>query len=70
MKKSVLLVQVNAQNLWIIFQEGVVIVDSPGFGEHGKNCGLVERYLSRACGIIYVINTASAGGVDSGRVRQ
>lgn len=70
MKKSVLHVQVNAQNLWIIFQEGVVIVDSPGFGEHGKHCGLVERYLSRACGIIYVINTASAGGVDSGRVRQ
>lgn len=63
-------VQGNAQNLWIIFQEGVVIVDSPGFGEHGKNCGQLERYLSSVCGIIYVINTASAGGVDSGRVRQ
>lgn len=51
------------------FQEGVVIVDSPGFGEHGRKSSQVERYLAKSFGAIYVVNTASAGGVNSGRVR-
>lgn len=46
-----------------------MIVDSPGFGEHGKRSGQVERYLAKSFGAIYLVNTASAGGVNSGRVR-
>lgn len=46
-----------------------MIVDSFGFGEYGKYCGLVECYLFSVCGIIYVINIVLVGGVDFGRVR-
>ena len=45
-----------------------MIVDSPGFGEHGRKSSQVERYLVKSFGAIYLVNTAAAGGVNSGRV--
>ena len=45
-----------------------MIVDSPGFGEHGRKSSQVERYLAKSFGAIYLVNTAAAGGVNSGRV--
>lgn len=51
-----------------MLKEGVVIVDSPGIGENGKKSGELQRYLAHSFGAIYLVNTASAGGVNSGRV--
>ncbi|XP_061187856.1 uncharacterized protein LOC133195895 [Saccostrea echinata] len=53
-----------------MLEEGVVIVDSPGFGEHGRKSGQVERYLAKSFGTIYLVNTAAAGGVNAGRLRD
>ena len=53
-----------------MFQDGIVIVDTPGIGGGGKLSKYAERYLSRSYGLIYVINSANAGGVQKGRVGQ
>lgn len=50
-----------------IFQEGLVIIDTPGFGENQIHKSL-KKYLAKSCGFIYVVNTANAGGVQRGRV--
>ena len=54
----------------IYLQEGIVIVDTPGIGGGGKMSKYAERYLSKSYGFIYVINSANAGGVQKGRVRN
>lgn len=69
MSQKILIHIHNSQ--WIFFvllKEGVVIVDSPGIGENGKKSGELQRYLAHSFGAIYIVNTASAGGVNSGRV--
>lgn len=53
-----------------MLEEGVVIVDSPGIGENGKKSDELQRYLAHSFGAIYLVNTASAGGVNSGRLRD
>lgn len=55
-------------DFFVVLKEGVVIVDSPGIGENGKKSGELQRYLAHSFGAIYLVNTASAGGVNSGRV--
>lgn len=59
-------------NYFIAFsydKEGVVIVDTPGI-EGGSNVDEhLQRYLTKAFGFIYVINTNTAGGVQQNRVR-
>lgn len=42
-------------------------MDGPGIGENGKGSQM-ESYLAKSFGVIYLVNTASAGGVNSGRV--
>ena len=60
----------NKLTLTIYLQEGIVIVDTPGIGGGGKMSKYAERYLSKSYGFIYVINSANAGGVQKGRVRN
>jgi hypothetical protein len=52
---------------FLYFQEGLVIVDTPGFGDNQMHKSL-KKYLTKSCGFIYVVNTANAGGVQRGRV--
>lgn len=49
---------------------GIVIVDSPGVGENEELTDMVKQYIPHASGLIYVINTPNAGGIDSDRVRR
>ena len=51
------------------FQEGVMIVDSPGIGESDVMSEFVLNYLPRAFCFMYVINSYNAGGIQSDRVR-
>ena len=60
----------NKLTLTMYLQEGIVIVDTPGIGGGGKMSKYAERYLSKSYGFIYVINSANAGGVQKGRVRN
>jgi hypothetical protein len=57
----------STQCYFLYFQEGLVIVDTPGFGDNRMHKSL-EKYLTKSCGFIYVVNTANAGGVQRGRV--
>lgn len=50
------------------FQQGIVIVDSPGIGESAEGSEVVIKYLPKAFAFIYVINCANAGGVQKDRV--
>ena len=52
---------------FLLYQEGLVIVDTPGFGDNQMHKSL-KKYLTKSCGFIYVVNTANAGGVQRGRV--
>ena len=52
---------------FLYFQEGLVIIDTPGFGDNRMHKSL-KKYLTKSCGFIYVVNTANAGGVQRGRV--
>ena len=54
--------------LFSIFQNGVVIIDSPGIGESDIMDEIVKQYLPQAFAFIYVLNTANAGGVQKDRV--
>ncbi len=47
-------------------QEGVVFVDTPGIG--GSYSLDMEKYMDKALGFIYVINTDDAGGIHRDRV--
>ena len=53
---------------FLIFQKGVVIIDSPGIGESDIIDEIVTQYLPQAFAFIYVINSANAGGVQKDRV--
>lgn len=61
--------QFNITERVTVFQEGMVIVDTPGIGGDGQVCKYAEQYLSKSYGFIYVINSANAGGVQRGRVK-
>ena len=51
-----------------MFQEGIVIVDSPGIGEFDQMDEMVIQYLPEAFAFIYVINSGNGGGVQKDRV--
>ena len=53
----------------LFFQEGVMIVDSPGVGESDVMSEIVMNYLPRAFCFMYVINSYNAGGIQDDRVR-
>ena len=53
---------------FLIFQQGIVIVDSPGIGESAIMDDMVKTYLPEAFAFIYVINSANAGGIQYDRV--
>ena len=50
------------------FQNGVVIIDSPGVGESPEMDEMVIQYLPNALAFIYVINCTNAGGIQKDRV--
>ena len=52
------------------FQQGIVIVDSPGIGESAIMDDTVKEYLPNAFAFIYVINSVNAGGIQRDRVRD
>ncbi|XP_071175960.1 tyrosine-protein kinase Fer-like [Mytilus edulis] len=52
-----------------VIEEGLVIIDTPGFGDNQMHKSL-KKYLSKSCGFIYVVNTANAGGVQRGRLKD
>jgi len=54
--------------LFSVFQNGVVIIDSPGIGESDIIDEIVMQYLPQAFAFIYVINSVNAGGVQKDRV--
>jgi len=51
-----------------VFQDRMVIVDSPGVGESEIMDDIVVNYLPNAFAFIYVINSGNAGGVQKDRV--
>lgn len=55
--------------MFLLLQEGIVIIDTPGIGTSKEMTERIQQYLANAFGCIYVINSASAGGVQKGRVR-
>ena len=52
------------------FQQGIIIVDSPGVGESCIMDDMVKEYLPEAFAFIYVINIPNAGGIQRDRVRE
>ncbi|XP_076095900.1 uncharacterized protein LOC143066919 isoform X2 [Mytilus galloprovincialis] len=52
-----------------VIEEGLVIIDTPGFGEIQMHQSF-QKYLSKSCGFIYVVNTSNAGGVQRGRLKD
>eukprot|EP00058_Branchiostoma_floridae_P008076 XP_002593564.1 hypothetical protein BRAFLDRAFT_88492 [Branchiostoma floridae] len=50
-------------------KSGVFLVDSPGIGESTAMTSIAMDYLSEAFAFIYVINSASAGGVQEDRLQ-
>lgn len=55
-------------HLYINFQAGVTIVDSPGIGESEELKEMLVDYMHKSFGFIYVINSTNAGGVQADRV--
>ncbi|XP_014790215.1 uncharacterized protein LOC106883634 [Octopus bimaculoides] len=53
-----------------VLKEGVVLVDTPGIGENTEMISYLASYMSKAFGFIYVINAASAGGVQKDRLSR
>lgn len=51
-----------------LFQERVIIVDSPGVGDNNAMNEAVLNYLPNAFCFIYVINSTNAGGVQEDRL--
>ena len=47
---------------------GITIIETPGIGESRELDDMIKAYLPKTCGIIYVINTPNAGGIDPERV--
>ena len=52
------------------FQQGIIIVDSPGVGESGIMDDMVKECLPEAFVFIYVINSVNADGIQRDRVRE
>lgn len=46
----------------------MILVDTPGIGGSGKVTQKLMEYLPNAVSFIFVINVASAGGMQSDRV--
>ena len=60
----------SSENVFIsLQQDGIVIVDTPGVQGGNSVDMILQQYLSKAFGFIYVINTNIAGGVQHNRVR-
>ena len=55
-----------------LFQTGVYIIDSPGFGENSAMDKMLMDYISanQIFAFIYVIKSDNAGGVQEDRVSQ
>ncbi|OWF56275.1 uncharacterized protein LOC110449424 isoform X2 [Mizuhopecten yessoensis] len=53
-----------------ILESGIVIVDTPGIGASRQLSKSVARFLSKSFGFIYIINSANAGGVQKGRLKD
>lgn len=51
-----------------ILEDGIVIIDTPGIGTSKEMTEKIQHYMKNAFGCIYVINSASAGGVQKGRI--
>ena len=51
-----------------MFQNGIVIIDSPGVGESEIMDEIVTEYLPWAFAFIYTINSPNAGGVQKDKV--
>ncbi|XP_078583918.1 uncharacterized protein LOC144866430 [Branchiostoma floridae x Branchiostoma japonicum] len=51
-----------------LLKGGIVIVDSPGVGENKMMDKVVADYIPRAFAFLYIINSASAGGVQPDRL--
>ena len=68
-RRQLLQVRLNI-NRYVVssFQQGVVIVDSPGIGESDIMDDIVVNYLPNAFAFIYVINSSLAGGVQKDRL--
>ena len=68
-RRQLLQVRLNI-NRYVVssFQQGVVIVDSPGIGESDIMDDIVVNYLPNAFAFIYVINSSLEGGVQKDRV--
>lgn len=49
-------------------QGNTILVDTPGIGGSGKFTQKLKEYLPNAVSFIFVINVASAGGMQSDRV--
>ena len=52
------------------FQQGIVLVDSPGVGESVIIDDMIKEYLPEAFAFIYVINSVNVGGIQRERVRD
>lgn len=53
-----------------ILKEGIVLIDTPGIGENTEMLSFLASYMSQAFGFLYVINAASAGGVQKDRLAR
>lgn len=53
-----------------ILKEGIVLIDTPGIGENREMLSFLASYMSQAFGFLYVINAASAGGVQKDRLAR
>lgn len=52
------------------FQGNVIIVDTPGIGDEEQECmaKIMMDYLKNALAVVFVVNVANAGGIQSDRV--
>ena len=55
---------------FVLFQGGVVIVDSPGICDSEHVSKIALKYLPQAYAFIYVINSSNAGGLQEDRVSE
>ncbi|GAB1601228.1 dual serine/threonine and tyrosine protein kinase-like [Argonauta hians] len=53
-----------------MLKSGVVLVDSPGIGENNAMLNYLVSYMTKGFGFIYVINAASAGGIQKDRLSK
>lgn len=48
----------------------MIIVDTPGIGDEEQECmaNVMMDYLKNALAVVFVVNVANAGGIQSDRV--